>query len=499
MNVMRRILSISVFLLMGCATLVSQNPLDEITFSEGAEMIVPPSGQIPRIFGWDDSGYYALGFDYRYYLEHFNRDFISTNENYIILHRGWRTRDLEAVFWFHGKIYLFTSEQRIKRQILYVQSVDPKNLRQFDDERKVMEVENLKGWQADFYFRLSRKEDKLVVYSQLDAYSRNIQDLNFQMYGKDMVLEWEAKDRVVYERRSPRESTVKVSDEGNVFIMSLLDDQNLLSLFNETKNRYFLLAVTDSGKVINHYPVDFPELYIRGFQIEPGKNHDLSCVGFYSPTHFRTYIDGIFYFELDNSNSSIENLRFHEIEPYFLNEAMNIAEYKESEEMYNFYISHLIMRDNNTFIMLAENQNNQNYENYMNIMAASFSPGGNLNWKRIIPKQQSHDTLSGFNYASYGVHAPWYNDKVTLVFNDNPKNGLWPGEKKTYTFHSNDKAVLKSVGIGPSGELSTSIIYRKTRKRMKTPLPMACYDPLNNEMIIPALRYRKLSFFKIGF
>ena len=99
----------------------------------------------------------------------------------------------------------------------------------------------------------------------------------------------------------------------------------------------------------------------------------------------------------------------------------------------------------------------------------------------------------------YAVHAPWYEDRVHLVFNDNPKNGLWPGKKKVYTFNSNDKAVLKSVGIGPSGELSTSILYRKTRRRMKTPLPMAFFDPLTDEMILPALRFRKLSFYKIRF
>ena len=135
----------------------------------------------------------------------------------------------------------------------------------------------------------------------------------------------------------------------------------------------------------------------------------------------------------------------------------------------------------------------------MNIIAASFSPGGNLNWKKVIPKQQSHDTISGYNFASYAVHAPWYNDMVNIIYNDNPKNGLWPGEDKMYSFHSNGKAVLKSVGIGPSGELSTSIIYRKTRKRMKTPLPEAYFDPLNDEMILPALRWRKLSFFTIRF
>jgi hypothetical protein len=471
----------------------------EVTLMQGEELLIPTSEMIPQIFGMDETGYYALSKDHRYYIEHFDHNFKSTGENHMILHMGFRTRELEAMIYFHDKIYLFSSEERFSRKILYVQTIDKTNLRQFNDERIVMEIENLKGWIAKFHFKLSRKEDKLLVYSQRDAYMQKIQDLYFHMYGKDLNLEWEREERIMYDRRSPRESEVKVDDRGNVFIMSLLDDQNLSSLVHDMKNRYFLLALTDSGRIVSHYPIDFPNQYIRGIQIEPGKNHDLSCVGFYSPTHFRGTIDGIFYFELNNIENKIENLRFHEIESSFLNEAMNRDLMKDTENMFSYEVRHLILRDNGEFIMLAENEFDQNYDNYLNIMAAGFSPGGALNWKMIIPKRQSSDPHSEYNYCSYALHAPWYGDRINLVFNDNLKNGDWPTGKKMYGFNANDKANLKTVGIGTSGELTSSIIYRKTRKRMKTPLPILFFDPLDDSMVIPATRFRKLSFFKINF
>ena len=496
---MLRVLIFNIITLLGALLPGDLSMQEGITLVQGEEIIIPTSMEIPRIFGRDESGYFALGRDHRYYLEHFNNDFKSTVKNYLILHRGLRTRDLEAIFYFQGKIYIFSSELRFSKKILYVQTIDKNNLRQFDDEKQVMEIEHLKGWFAYFHFRLSRKEDKLLVYSQRDAYRQNIQDLYFHMYGKDLTLEWERGERVTYERRSPRKSTVKVSDEGNVFIMSLLDDQNLMSLLNVVKNRYFLLALTDSGRTVNHYYVDFPNLYIRGLQIEPGKNHDLSCVGFYSPSHYRESIDGMFYFTVNNRGNQIKNLRFHEIEPYFLKEAMNRREKNESEEIFSFRIKHLILRDNGDFIMLAEHEYDQTYDTYMNIIAASFSPGGTLNWKRIIPKRQNFDPKYEINHCSYAVHAPWYGNPVYLLFNDNPRNRDWPSGRKIYSFGHNDKAVLKSVEIGPSGELSSSILYRKNRRRMKTPLPLAYYDPLNDDMILPFIRYRKLSFYKITF
>jgi hypothetical protein len=104
-----------------------------------------------------------------------------------------------------------------------------------------------------------------------------------------------------------------------------------------------------------------------------------------------------------------------------------------------------------------------------------------------------------FNYSSFSVHAPVTSEKIHLVFNDDNKNGDWPGEKDIKPFHPNDKANLKVITVGPSGELSSSIIYRKTRRRMKTPLPLQYYDKLNNQMIIPAMRFKRYEYFQISF
>lgn len=502
-----RILYLHIFILTGVLSICGQGTgeqifreqNEDITLEQGEEMVIPTSREIPQIFGRDETGYYALGMDHRYYLEHYDNDFHSTDDNYLILHRGLRERDLEAIFYFCDRIYLFTSELRFNREILYVQTIDKSNLRQLDDERKVMEIPHFKGWFAEFNFKLSRKEDRLLVYSQQDVYSKNIQDLHFQMYGKDLSLEWERDERIIYEKRAPRESIVKVNDKGDVFIMSLKDAQNILSLFGEMKNRYFLLALTDSGRTVNQYPVDFPNLYIRDMQIEPGRDHDLSCVGFYSPSHNRYAIEGIVYFEVNNRENRFENIRFNELEPYFLNEVMNLEGKKDLEQMYGFHMNHLILRDNGDMIMLAENQYDQTYNTYMNIMVASFSPGGNLNWKRNIVKRQNYDPKYGYNYCSYAVHAPWYENQVEIVYNDNLKNGAWPAEEKVRPFNYTNKVALKSVGIGPSGEMTSAILYRKTKRRMKTPVPLAWYDPLDDEMVIPSLRFRELSFYRISF
>ena len=149
--------------------------------------------------------------------------------------------------------------------------------------------------------------------------------------------------------------------------------------------------------------------------------------------------------------------------------------------------------------MIAENEFDQDYDTYQNLVIANFSPGGTMNWVKTIPKRQGIDPNSRFNHSSYSVHAPWYTDNVHLIFNDSHKNGEWPAGERMKSFHPNQKANLKIISVGPGGELASSIIYRKSKKRMKTPIPLQNYDKLNNEMVIPALRLKRYNYLKITF
>jgi hypothetical protein len=494
-----RILLVHITSLLMMARVTAQPAGDSVETFTGAELNLGNYIRIPELFGHDKKGYYAHTFDYRDGIEFLDTGFHSVKHEYLDLTNGLRERTLLALVYFHDSIYMFTSEERFKRMLLYVETIDKETLLQNGDERLVMDVENLSGWMSDFGLQLSRQEKKLLVFSRLDVLSKKMQDLHFIVFGEGLSVEWEADQRIMYSDRRPRESIIKVNEEGDVFIMSLLDDQKLKSLWNETKNRYHLVAVTEKGKYNHTYYIDFPNLYIRGIQIEPGPDHSLSCVGFHSPTYFRGMINGMFYMKLDNAAARFTIERFYEFEPWFLTEAIAHNPKKEPEEMFDFRVRQLIKRNNGNFIFLAENEFDQTYDTYQNVIAACFSPAGNLEWARVVQKRQGIDQNNPVNYSSYSVQAPWYTDKIFLVFNDDNSNGQWPSEDRIKSFHPNDRANLKIVGIGPSGELSSQIIYSKTRKRMKTPVPLGYYDMLNNEMVIPMLRYKKYNYMKIGF
>ncbi len=477
---------------------VSGQPLvTPIELFQGPSQELPSSSEIPAIFGHDETGYYALSYDYEYTIEHYDQDFALTHQKEIDLHDGWHKRELLAVYHFHGKIYLFTLEVRMKKRLLYVETVNKSTLEQNQDDNLIFNVSNLKGYAADFYFKNSRQEDILLVYSQLDVHTAHISDLNLIMFGKDLEILWDHTERILFEERSTGSSIVKISENGNAFILSLIREEKFAGFFYTQSSKYSLLAITENGKNAHQYPVYFPRYYIHGVQIEPGKNHDLSIMGFYSPQANINAADGFFYIELNNRLKELTKPRFYEFDERFLKDAMQLKSQRDPKQLYYFNVNQLIRQKNGDFLLLAENQRAHSSDTYRNILAACMSPGGILKWKKLILKRQHYDPVKTRNHSSYCVFAPYHHDRVYLIFNDNPKNREWPDEDRIHAFNGNEKSTLKVIGINPDGILSSSIIYEKKKHNMKVPIPLKNYVKLPDEIVIPAIWWNEFSFFKI--
>jgi len=460
---------------------------------------MPANYDIPSIFGHDETGYYALSYEYKYVIEHYDPELKFKRKKELDLKYGWWSeRELLAVYHFHDKIYLFSSENRLRRKLLYVETLDKTTLNHNNDENVILNVRNLRGYSAEFHFKSSRLEQKLLVYSQLDVTSRHISDLNFILFGKDLEIDWEHTERILFEDRPPGNNIMKVSDSGNAFLLSLVKEEKVAGLFYIQNSKYVLLAITENAKNAHQYPLYFPRHYIHGIQIEPGLDHDMSCAGFYSPGSNINAADGIFYMTLNNEAKKLSKPRFYEFEEWFLNDAMQQKPSKEPKQLYYFDLDHFILQKNGDFLLLAEHKRRNFNRSYNNIMAASISPGGILKWKKLILKKQYRAQVNKRNFLSYCVLAHPQYEKVNLVYNDHPKNRQWPDENRIYTLNEDGKLILKVIGINTDGILSSSIVYEKTKNSMPTPIPLQHYIKLNNEIVISAKWFNEYSYFKIG-
>jgi hypothetical protein len=326
-----------------------------------------------------------------------------------------------------------------------------------------------------------------------------VQEITFISFGKGLTKEWQSRDRIEHDRKIYNEAEFVIDEAGNAYMMCLYFDPVLFQHLNPRKNSYLIVAFTDSGKSVNHYFADFENKYIRGIAITPGLNNDLACSGFYSPSLNNYTIDGLFFFKLDIKSKMMKDLKFHELETFLLQESMEIKQEKDAKYLYSFKLNNMVLRENGNFIITGEQNFEQNYDTYMNIIVMALSSDGDIFWERVIKKSQGHDLDKYPDYSSYCLFAPAHWNKVILLFNENMKNLSRPEDKPPLNFVYTGKAFLSCVEIGEFGEVGKNTIYIKNRKRMLTPAPLYFYDMKTNEMILPALRYRKFKFARFTF
>jgi hypothetical protein len=484
----------------GCIFLSrAQESGESVTLIWGSQELLSSSEILPTITGHDSSGFYMLSYDHRWAIEHYDAELKHTRKEYIDLLVRGRTREVEGLIHFHDILYLFTSEQRFSYMILYVETIDKKTLKQSGDERIFTEIHNMSGWMADFGFRLSKKENKLLVYSKIVAFWQKYQMIDWGVYGPGLKEEWHSRDEIKYTRVPKDEYDFVVDEEGNGFMINLYFDPKWFEQFMPQKNIYQILTRTDNGKTYNEYYADFEGRYIRAIGIEPGKNNTLGCSGFYSPAYYRYKIDGVFFFNIDLTAGQIKDRKFHEFDKFFLAEAMNLKQNNNYEELFSFNLDYFVARKNGNYLLAAQQMFEQNFDTYNNIILVCLDPEGNILWDRTIFKKQNHDLNEKFNYSSYYILAPYDWNKVEIIYNEHLKNLDRQDGDRYVNFGYAVKAYLNLVEIGEHGELSEVPLYLKTKNRMLTPLPVLGYDMKNHELVIPAMRYRKYKFLKLVF
>jgi len=465
----------------------------------GEKLFLESKNILPEIIGYDSTGFYALLQDYRWAVEHYDTALGQARREYLAMNYGFRTRELVALVHFHGVLYLFTSEMRFRSHVLFVQTIDKQTLLQNGDERLLIEVPDMGGWRADFHVTLSRLEKKLLVVSRTIIWGPKIQEIRFMVFGEGLELEWESGDRIQHDKKIYSVAEFLVDETGNAYMICLYYQPVLLQHFSERKNSYLIVAFTEQGNSVNRYLADFPNRYIRGIGIETTLDNELACAGFYSPSINDHSIDGLFFFTIDHEYHIINNLKFHEMESYFLKESMNLRPDQEYKYLYSFYLDHLVLRENGNFIISGEQLFDQSYDNHMNIIVMGLTAEGDVMWERVIRKVQNHAMNTTHNYASYALLAPPHWNKIEILYNENLKNLNRDPEKDLVSFVYNSKAYLSCVEIGEFGEMGKDIIYLKKKKRMLTPAPLFYYDMKTNEMVMPALHYRKFKFMKLTF
>jgi hypothetical protein len=477
------------------------------------------STTIHRIFGHDAENYFVLKYyGGQYHIEKLDHNLNFIREEPLKLYEGLKTYDLENIVHFHGELYLFASHRRFAETDLLCRKIDKETLLPASEFFILATVKFIRGNWPDFHFALSRRETKLMVACQIKLNWERVLHNEFYVFDKGLELLWTRKDYYEFTGQGPRESKFIVDEVGNVSILSLTRRESILSLFQDIKNSYVIHRYSNEGKVFYAYPLTLEDRYIRGVRIVGGEHGELICAGLYSDL-FRAGVGGTFFFKIDPESGIIYDNRS---EPFSAEMLSILTDLKEpmmtDTELMKYRLTDLVLRENGSVMLIAEQLFEQNYNTYNNIIVTCFDTTGQVYWSRVVPKRQDFDirylaqyeeevgdyrdfiretgTIHEYveNYCSYALIAPLNGNDITLVFNDHIRN-LEP-DKKSRSFSNPRKSYLAAVHISESGAVSKYTLQPWKRKAL-FPEPIRFYDTLYDTIIIPAFRGRKFNYYKI--
>jgi len=456
----------------------------------GEEDILPASSHLPRIMGCDSGAIYALGRDYLYYMKRYSPQLECEIREEIKLYEKLREREIIAVVHFFDTLYLFTMEERFKYNYLYVETIDKESMKQNFDARIVFRARHIKGWETEFGVVLSREEKRLLAYSQNILPWRSMQYLQFKVFGNGLDLQWEKRTHVSYEHIFNHETQMVVDEAGNVFMLDHYFEPTLPRPLDPRVNGYLFLSLTENGSIRYEDVISFTGKYIKDIRINTYRNRDMACTGLWSERRFEGQAEGVFYFRFNTRNGRLEDPRFHTFPDGIIASFLDAKPEKEPEEMLGIQLLEFIPRNSGQYIAIAEQQFEQDYHAVNNLLIYAIRPTGDIAWYEVIRKKQNRNTLNRWDYNSFALVAPVDKDWVGILYNDDLRN-LDTKRKRLISFNHNSRGYFNCVQINKNGNRKEFAVYRKSKRRMPTPLPTRFYDTKTNAIILPANRYRR--------
>ncbi len=478
------------------------------------------TAKVHKIIGHDQDHYFVIKFYAgQYHLQKLDKDLNSMTEKPIKLFEGIKTYQLENVVHFYNELYVFFSRTRLNDITLYYQKIDKGSMTPSTEITEVTTVRNIKGAWADFHITLSRNETRLLIACVTKLSWSKDQFNEFYVYGAGLNLLWKIKDAFQFKGQGPRDNYYLVDELGNVSILSVLRNENILSLVRKRqRNLYSIYRYTHDGQRFNEYPVTLGNNYIRGIRIVAGEQGELICAGLYSEL-FNTGIKGTFFYKIDAETGRIYD---NSLNPYDEALMSQLAAMKEpmrnDEELVYYFITDMVLRENGRIMMIAEQVFDQTYDTYNNLIVTSFENNGQVYWNQLIEKNQDYNFSSiakqetelsddrdyimatGFinqglqNFCSYALMAPLGRSGIIVFYNDDIRNR--DGAQARKNFNRPKKSYILAVAIDEYGNLTRKPLT-EWKKKALFPEPIRFYDNLHETIVIPAFRGRKYNYYRI--
>ena len=519
----------------------------------------PPKSVLTKIVHTDANGFYGLRLQSAgvaagkadVFMEYYEKEEMKLKKSATLdLKFKNKTRDFEDVLMMKGKkMYFLTSfnNQAKKKNYLFAQSINLKNLRPSSKLNKISEVSTKNIYQeGGFRSHISKDTSKILIYSMLPKKKKEPEQFSLQVFDQDFNALWSKEITLPFNDKNFSVEEYRVDNQGNVYMLGIVyEDPSKLGKGGRSTYQYALLAYRNNGENVEEYKVDLGDKFITDLTYRVARNGDLVFSGFYSDKN-QNSVKGTYFFRLNPTTKEISNKNLKAFDFKFVTQYLTAnkvekakkadrkGDKKKAPELYQYSLDELILRSDGGAVLIAEQifveeryDNNNfagrgfgtsrfgfnngfnrfnrfnnngfrdqiNYYNYNDIIVVNIKPTGEIEWTARIPKQQVTTDDLGY-FSSYAMSI--VKDKFHFVFNDNPKN-YDPKDKSNKLYNYNGRnSVITLATVDRNGGVEINPIF-SNRQAGITTRPKICKQIGRDEMLIYGERGRKYRFGSLKF
>jgi hypothetical protein len=491
--------------------LMAMSPSNTASVKWGPEIPGSKRGSITSTLGYDDNGYYILGYD--------KGDIQILKLNKKLENAGLYTFEekdkvakktyvYEGTRYFNDKLYIFKSfiDKKTKTVELYSQEISKNTMQETGALNKITELTYEKNRDKGFFsIRVSNgeKTPKLLIAVGTPVDKEENERYTLIMCGEDLKMIWKKEYEIPYRSDLFNRSYFYCDHNGNAYVLGKLYQDKVKEVRRGKQNfEFHILAYTNNGENKVDYAVKLQDKFITDISFDILDNGDIVAGGFYSKKGTAT-VDGAYYLLLDAKSKETKLSSVKEFDIDFLTQGMTEREEararkKEEKgkdlELYEYDLHDLIKRDDGGFVLVGEQYYVQvvtssngkftyttYYYNYNNIIVININNSGKIDWASTIPKRQVSTNDGGF-YSSFALAVTA--DKLRFIYNDNKEN-LTPkkqGYIKNYTFRDKDGIVTLAT-IDKDGKIEREALISDADIEVGV-RPKVCDQISDNEVLL---------------
>jgi hypothetical protein len=524
---LKKLITLTIFLIC-----TQQANAQDVNFSVkwGQEFEASRKSSLDDIIGYDATGIYAVKVRAHniggpsYTLDHYDNNFAPTKSFDLDIEEDGKECDVIQLIQLKNKLYMFYSYQdkKEKKNRLFVDEIDKSTLQPKKQKKKIGSIDyygNSKWNSGSFSIKVSRDSSKVLAFYSLPDTEGAPETLGFSVLDNNLKSIWEEKVTIPYKDGLLDLESVRVGNDGNVYVLGLLyKEKRKAKRHGEPNYTYEVFAYSSKGDAMKQYTISLDDRFITDMQIEI-LNNNLVCAGFYSQKGTFS-IRGTYFLTVDVATKEIKTKSFKEFGIDFIAQNMSKHDEKkakkkeekgEDPELYNYALHKILIGKDGSAMLIGEQyfvytttssmyvnnrwQYTTNYHyNYNDIIVMKIDPTGKIQWAEKIAKTQDSVNDFGF-YSSYALAI--VKGKICFIFNDNPENLAYDGKGRPDNYNAR-KSMVVIVSLDANGKQTKKPIFNSIDVEVIA-RPKVCEQISNREVILFGQRKKKQQFARLTF